>query len=352
MQEDPIGFATRPPLPPAGATTWESVLSCSHPLGGLTSAGTPLDRMPLPSALAGLPLFSVANSNASTASSSSSATTALSSAIASVVPAPPTPKQLGAGAVVLSSALPPIGAKLVQKIRSDQYVAMKELMADNMALHSQLEDLPVQATGSSRLHRLREVDSPLTWAFCFLAYVAVRTTDDATRDLLSYARLIIREAQCHGGSGWLEYDKWFRQQQAALSTRHPWNELNASLHAATVMSLRTGETKLCKLCKEPDHSETQCALASLYPPQQIGNPAMPSGGPAAGKRTRPEMLERICTSWNKGRCVYPGSCRFRHICITCRRKGHRARDCEETPADSPFRTAAPPSKTNSDSSQR
>lgn len=34
--------------------------------------------------------------------------------------------------MVLSSALPPIEAKLVQIIRSDQYVAMKELMADNM----------------------------------------------------------------------------------------------------------------------------------------------------------------------------------------------------------------------------
>ena len=40
--------------------------------------------------------------------------------------------------------------------------------------------------------------------------------------------------------GWLEYDKWFCQQQAALVTPHPWNELDASLHEATVMSLRSG----------------------------------------------------------------------------------------------------------------
>jgi len=93
---------------------------------------------------------------------------------------------------------------------------MKELLPDNMALHSQLEDLPAQATVSHRPHRLREIDSPLTWVFCFLAYVAVRTTDAETRDMLTYARLLIREAQCHGGSGWLEYDKWFRQQQAAM----------------------------------------------------------------------------------------------------------------------------------------
>ena len=108
---------------------------------------------------------------------------------------------------------------------------MKELLADNMALHSQLEDLPAQAAVGARPHRLREIDSPLSWVFCFLGYVAVRTKDSETRNMLSYARLIVREAQCHGGIGWLEYDKWFRQQQAALTTQHPWNELNASLHA-------------------------------------------------------------------------------------------------------------------------
>ena len=151
--------------------------------------------------------------------------------------------------------------------------------------------------------------------------------------MLSYARLIVREAQCHGGIGWLEYDKWFRQQQA---TQHPWNELNASLHAATVMSLRSGDSKLCKLCREPDHADSQCALASLQPPQPYAWPT--TAGAAAGRRvTRPDTLERICTSWNKGRCAFPGSCRFRH-------KGHRARECEETPAGSPYKTSAQPGK--------
>ena len=62
----------------------------------------------------------------------------------------------------------------------------------------------------------------------------------------------------------------------------------------------------------------------------------------------PGNVERICSSWNKGRCVFPGSCRFKHICATCRRKGHRAGECEDTPPDSPYkagqqapRTASP-----------
>lgn len=325
-----------------------SNLVCSPTWWVGPSAGSPLGAMPLPAALAGLPLFSVASSNTA---ASVTASTSLAAAPTLASPLLPCPKPPAERAVVLSSALPPIGAKLAQKIKSQQYVAMKELLADNMALHSQLEDLPAQAAVGARPHRLREIDSPLSWVFCFLGYVAVRTKDSETRNMLSYARLIVREAQCHGGIGWLEYDKWFRQQQAALTTQHPWNELNASLHAATVMSLRSGDSKLCKLCREPDHADSQCALASLQPPQPYAWPT--TAGAAAGRRvTRPDTLERICTSWNKGRCAFPGSCRFRHVCASCKRKGHRARECEETPAGSPYKTSAQPGKASPERSQQ
>ena len=195
--------------------------------------------LPTPASLAGLPFFSVGQSAlskaAAAAASTANATTtnaSLTSLLRTVLH--PAMKPPGQGAVVLSSALPPIGAKLAKKIKSQEYVAMKELLTNNMALHSQLEDLPAQASAITRPHQLWEIDSPLSWVFCFLAYVAVCTGDQETRDMLSYARLVIQEAQCHGGGGWVEYDKWFRQQQAALVVPYPWNELNASLHAATV----------------------------------------------------------------------------------------------------------------------
>ena len=68
---------------------------------------------------------------------------------------------------------------------------MMELLSDNMALLSQLEDLPSQNAVAGRPHRLREIESPLSWVFCFLPYIAIRTEDKETRDMLSYARLII-----------------------------------------------------------------------------------------------------------------------------------------------------------------
>ena len=67
--------------------------------------------------------------------------------------------------------------------------------------------------GSLEPH-FREVTSLSTWAYCFLAYVALQTDDHQVRDRLAYARLIIREAQRHRGVGWLDYDKVFWQQAA------------------------------------------------------------------------------------------------------------------------------------------
>ena len=64
------------------------------------------------------------------------------------------------GAVLLSSALPPITAKLAAKISLGQFVAMKELLADNMTLCHQLDVFPAQQhmfAGTAR-PRLREID--------------------------------------------------------------------------------------------------------------------------------------------------------------------------------------------------
>lgn len=78
---------------------------------------------------------------------------------------------------------------------------MKELLSDNMALQSQLEDIPSQ---TAHPHWLREIES---WVFYFLAYVAVCTNNVETRDMLFNAQLVLHEAQCHEGAGWLECDK-------------------------------------------------------------------------------------------------------------------------------------------------
>ena len=229
---------------------------------------------------------------------------------------------------------------------------MKDLLADNMALQGQLDAIhahPAYPLPVVARPRLGDIHSPLMWIYCFLTYAAVRSSDPQVRDLLTYGRLIIRESQRHGGNGWLEYDKVFRQQ-AALDESVQWNELNPSLFASTILSAHVGPSVFCSLCQEADHHASNCALAffqappSQRPPQQghvaaVAQPPQYSASvlPTPKRTVRPETLERISVSWNKGCCVFPGSCQFRHVCASCRKRGHRARDCSETPEGSVYK---------------
>lgn len=102
-----------------------------------------------------------------------------------------------AGLILHCSVLSPAGEvlprKLVEKIRSHQFIDMRELLSDDIALLQQLEatqSQTVQIVGATRLH-LREVSLLTTWCYCFLGYLAVFTIDSTTQDQLAYAHLLI-----------------------------------------------------------------------------------------------------------------------------------------------------------------
>ena len=220
--------------------------------------------------------------------------------MAPVVPSLPMPNQVSQP-LLLSPSFSPLPPKLVDRIRKGEFVEMRELLTDNISLLRHLEELQPgmsslqHATGSSR-PRLREVSSILTWTYCFLTYCAVRTDDVSLRGLLTYARLLLREARRHGGSGWIEYDRIFRQQVAADPTI-PWNALNASLVASTFLGSRSEQGMFCNLCQEVDHPK-ECALQSVRgnTPLSSQGPSQPSFRQSPSHKIRPETLERICTS--------------------------------------------------------
>ena len=131
--------------------------------------------------------------------------------------------------LLLSSALPPIPARVVEKIRTGVFVEMRELLPDNVSLlqplqETSLPDHPPPATPS----RLRDIRDPLSWAACFMAFVAAKVESPETRELMAYGKIIISLVQRHGGLGWATYDTLFGQQVAA-GAEAAWSQLNPSV---------------------------------------------------------------------------------------------------------------------------
>ena len=252
------------------------------------------------------------------------------------------PPTTAASGMILSSSIEPIPPRLVQRIQSGQFVEMRELLSDNLALFQQMETLHGQASWSlappSHRPRTREVPSLVSWLFCFITYVAVKTTDPITKDMLAYCHLIIREALRHGGTGWQEYDRIFRQQLAIDHTL-PWNALQPCLQASTILGQRSSRGTFCSLCRGVDHGNDQCALRAMQPPPTTAITAPSMVTHYSHRFPCQETRARICISWNRGACVYPGTCAFQHICATCQRP-HRARECPENPAGSLYKRSS------------
>ena len=169
--------------------------------------------------------------------------------------------------LVYSPALPPVPAKALEKIRANAYFDLKELLPDNAALLQRLQELghiTTLTTQPNATVRLREINNPLTWIFCFLSFIAAKTDVEETRDLIAYAQIILQLARRHGGAGWLMYDQQFRQQ-AAGGALTPWREINNSLLSATVLTAQADagaatRRLFCTQCQGDDHMSAECAL--------------------------------------------------------------------------------------------
>ena len=244
------------------------------------------------------------------------------------------------GGVILSPALDPIPQHLVQRIRLGRFVEMQELLSDNIALHDQVEAIQGVTNAASfpllLRTRQREVTSLISWVYCFTVFIAVQTSDHTAREMLAYCRLIIREALRHGGQGWQEYDRTFRRQRE-INPSLTWSSLLPDLQAATILGQRQGQGTFCSLCRGSDHSNMQCALASLHQPGSTPLPPSLETSTQRYQTRRPNQpLQPVCTSWNMGACMFPGRCNFSHVCATCS-LAHRAKDCADTPEESIYR---------------
>ena len=139
----------------------------------------------------------------------------------------------------LSPAREPFPRKLVDKVRSGQFVEMRDMLTDNIALKRQMESFSsayscVPALPGAMKPRLRDVFTLPSWMYCFLA---MRSDETMTRNLLPV--FVVQESQRHGGTGWMDYDRVFRQQ-AAIDHNLSWISIHPGIQAATSVCQASG----------------------------------------------------------------------------------------------------------------
>ncbi len=184
--------------------------------------------------------------------------------------------------------------------------AFVELFLDNLALLKQLESM--QSTKQASKANLREVRSVSTWLYCFLAYVymAAATPDACSREILTYARLILRT----GGDGWTTYNRLFREYAALdKSKRLDWTTLDPGLHQATFMQQASYGGKMCSHCLETDHADHKCALAS------VKNQGSDCGPSPCHRRRATIPTQVLAAPRDPGEHLYQSSCSAHCTCV-------------------------------------
>ena len=238
----------------------------------------------------------------------------------------------------MGDGLPAVPPKLVAKIRRGEFVDMAELLKYNLEADRRrtiqggaAATAMLWIAGKSAGTR-REVPDILSCVQCFSTYACVLgdAFPQKARELWAYRCLMVREARRCGETGWRDYDCMFRQQ-AASAVELEWDKLNSSLYAVTFLAHQSGRGKVCRWCQGTDHSSGECALGldrasnrTVSPTRTLVAKEFRSAGVSRGKGS----AEKICFSWNNGKCRFQPYCRFRHVCSTAGcQEDHRAVDC-------------------------
>ena len=270
--------------------------------------------MPAAASLGSVPLFSMSAATLATSlmatTPSATFTPIMSPALAPEHPAGSSKPQ----PLMLSSALPPIPTKVVEKILKGDNLDMKELLADNVALLKRIQEvnagINLQAITSTS--KLKEITDPLTLTYCMLSFLAVKVPHPEARQIIAYMQIVIDLARKHPGPGWLSYHALFRQQMNAGGSSR-WNELNTSLMATTVLSTQGGENgKFCQSCMATDHVQADCSLllldSNLANARQVSGPTR--NQPRRPFQSAPYPSQRApvgepCQSIQSGDLFYP-----------------------------------------------
>ncbi len=216
--------------------------------------------------------------------------------------------------VAVGPGLPSIPKKLLDKIRSGDYVDFGELPP------AKGKGRQVQQAGEGHIVILQAADlTPtrkaipdlVTWLQCFGLYVAALAPGQPHRvpELMAYQAIIAKASQTYRWPSWVVYDQSFRQEMAGTKNQS-WARVDPSLYSVCFFGQNASADNWCGTCQSLDHSSTACPI------KQSRKRAWPGGSGTVGQRT---PRSEVCLKYNKfnGDCKFGRECRFRHACSKC-----------------------------------
>jgi len=184
--------------------------------------------------------------------------------------------ELAGPSVIVTEGIPPVPAKVVEKIRRWEYIDLGSLLASHESQGSSGKDL-------QRNRKPPPVNNLSNWLVAFSRLMAVLlasgdTSHEEGAGLAAHLHTILQLHHDLGGSRWLKYDVEYREWAAAKGVK-VWGDLNMSIYG-------------------------RC----LPQPPEVTDNLMP--GPSYSST-------QICYHFNKGRCTRP-LCSYLHACELCR----------------------------------
>ena len=226
---------------------------------------------------------------------------------------------------------PALPKKLATRLFAGEYIDFTELPPAKGCCRPPSHELEgkvvlIQATDLMATKKL--IPDLSTWVQCFAMYTAAIATKQLERvpDMMAYMAFI---AKCSTKFYWpavMVYDQNFREQ-AADEGIISWAKADPSLYAQTfTANMAISAEGWCKHCHSVDHTSANC-------PSQPASSTLPEkrAAPASATAQPSKRSKIICKKYNKydGDCNFGSTCKFRHICSTCKKGEHPATKCTE-----------------------
>ena len=236
--------------------------------------------------------------------------------------------------LLVQPTLPPIPAKIKEKIARGEYIDFTTLLSKSMfgasepqsqTLTLQLNPLGDNYSITPQASTSKRITSFSGWMEAWTLYLSVRVFLDPScaPQLIAYQRIITTANSDHPLQSWINYDKKFITQAANNpSLRWDIRDMDLWLECFRV-SIKLSHWP-CNHCGSASHYPRNCPFRPSTSRTDGGPRANgglhPIGGPITNGRPLPNPPQQsnlqLCHDFNRATCLWR-TCKYLHICNQC-----------------------------------